>query len=1089
MSAPSPQGRILASAWLSEQLLAVVLSTTEPTLSSAGWRLLIGQGGRNFERRARWLSLTAGHQPEAGGLWPWLLTISLPPERAGTHLTALALTDGRREIELEPQTGHYEPGPPARLGAACRERFDADVRARVHQVLATVPRTHGTKLTVGLAANLATLRMALREPLPSTKVGPGPFAARLESVTAIDAHAFWLSGWIHDAAPEDVVMTVVSPEGACCELTPEAVSFHPRPSYSAALRDDHMVRTLGFHAYCELEDPSLHPGGWAVEFRTRAGRAFEHVLAKPVQTDIDPVYEALHRSLPPSLDETTFEHQVLPALTSLRRGSRAPTVARVLDFGEIPGTREVSIVLAASDLESIQHQLIPFSGDPDVLGSELLVVAHGADTEELAELATGLHELHQVPFRLLALSHPTRPARALNLGAAIARADLLVLMTSDVLPAAPGWLEPLRASLVGSNARAAVGPKLLYEDDSIAHAGADYRPTVTGHLRRTLPFAGLARGIEVANRPRTVAALSGSCLMVRREVFLASGGFADLYLAGGDEGGDLSLRLASAGELAYVPGSELYLLAESPPDCAPTEPEAAFNHWLFERRREQQESEAWPESLVPEPSPAATADGTRRSLVDVLSVETEPADGRVISDGGLVEPGRNEALGIYDGTFALVVDGWAQSAGPDPVTVEIGCEDEVLWRGTPGQISTGWGAAPPREHDFRAVIGSLALPPQFRLAVETVTPEGVRATLGQVTGRRSRLSSGYQPRLQALCITTIGRSGSTWLADLLWRHPAIVSLRDPGYEPVLAAHSMDTLVALSSPDSYGMALNPLTDEPRWWLGDGRQGELPASNPSPLMARWLGAENPRMLAAFFQRRLDLFYGELARQQGRRRSSRYFAEKVQPGGAPRLLSELYPEGREIVLVRDPRDMVCSIRAYNQRRGIELWGRHGAATEEDWLEHMGSEMRAVLAGWHERRQTAHLVRYEDLIAEPRSVLDRLFAFLHLDVDDDGIEVLLEEASAVHAPVLERHQTSPSIEQSIGRFARELSPELLRQCEEVFAEPLAELGYQAGPAEAASSEAAPSEATSPDATSPEAAPAEATSPKAAGEPLGSSS
>ncbi len=108
-----------------------------------------------------------------------------------------------------------------------------------------------------------------------------------------------------------------------------------------------------------------------------------------------------------------------------------------------------------------------------------------------------------------------------------------------------------------------------------------------------------------------------------------------------------------------------------------------------------------------------------------------------------------------------------------------------------------------------------------------MTPEGVRATLGQVTGQRSRLSSGYQPRLQALSITTIGRSGSTWLADLLWRHPAIVSLRDPGYEPVLAAHSMDTLVALSSPDSYGMALNPLTDEPRWWLGDGRQGELPS----------------------------------------------------------------------------------------------------------------------------------------------------------------------------------------------------------------------------------------------------------------------
>jgi hypothetical protein len=215
---------------------------------------------------------------------------------------------------------------------------------------------------------------------------------------------------------------------------------------------------------------------------------------------------------------------------------------------------------------------------------------------------------------------------------------------------------------------------------------------------------------------------------------------------------------------------------------------------------------------------------------------------------------------------------------------------------------------------------------------------------------------------------------------------------------------------------------------------------------PEVEAWSGSAYIEDLATFCQRSIDGWYRATAAAQGEDSSQLvYFSEKHFPDDYPRRLRELYPDAREIFLVRDFRDMIASMRAYNARKGFGDFGRATAVNESDWLSDLSRGVEALRDGWRERGEPGTLVRYEDLVREPVATLTPLLATLGLDASLPTVTRLV--ASAAHdSPALHGHGTTATPESSIGRWRRDLPADLQAVVAELFGELLSEFGYESG-------------------------------------------
>jgi O-antigen biosynthesis protein len=115
-------------------------------------------------------------------------------------------------------------------------------------------------------------------------------------------------------------------------------------------------------------------------------------------------------------------------------------------------------------------------------------------------------------------------SRVNNEGARLAKGDLLLFLNNDVEFISDVWLhEMVRWALLPNVG--IVGAKLFYPDGSIQHAGIVLG--MTGHAGHV--FAGSAQiQSDIFISPdcyRNVSAVTGACMLVRREVFERIGGF------------------------------------------------------------------------------------------------------------------------------------------------------------------------------------------------------------------------------------------------------------------------------------------------------------------------------------------------------------------------------------------------------------------------------------------------------------------------------------------------------------------------------------------------------------------------------------
>ena len=149
-------------------------------------------------------------------------------------------------------------------------------------------------------------------------------------------------------------------------------------------------------------------------------------------------------------------------------------------------------------------------------------------------------------------------ARINNWGARRARGDVLLFLNNDIEVITPGWLEEMLMFAQRPDV-GAVGSLLWYPDDTVQHAGvAAGAAGAASHIhkfakRGEMGWLGCLRCV------RNVSAVTGACLMVRREVFEAAGGFDDAAFAVAFNDIDLCLRLCGE-ELhnVFTPFAQLY---------------------------------------------------------------------------------------------------------------------------------------------------------------------------------------------------------------------------------------------------------------------------------------------------------------------------------------------------------------------------------------------------------------------------------------------------------------------------------------------------------------------------------------------------
>jgi glycosyltransferase involved in cell wall biosynthesis len=248
-----------------------------------------------------------------------------------------------------------------------------------------------------------------------------------------------------------------------------------------------------------------------------------------------------------------------------RRGEQATVTDAPGDFlghyvvrYHIPHTPRISIIIPTKDLARILHRCLTSIFErttyPDF---EVILVDNGSVEPKTERLIAKWEEREPNRFHCHRLDIPFNFSQLNNFGVAKASGDYLVFLNNDTEVIEPDWLESMLEQAQRPSV-GAVGGLLLYDDDTIQHAGVILGlGGLAAHGHRhfaadTPGYFGFTIGIN------DVSAVTAACLMCRHELFEQVGGF-DEELAVAYNDVDLCLKFLQAGcHNLYLPHVRLY---------------------------------------------------------------------------------------------------------------------------------------------------------------------------------------------------------------------------------------------------------------------------------------------------------------------------------------------------------------------------------------------------------------------------------------------------------------------------------------------------------------------------------------------------
>jgi hypothetical protein len=334
---------------------------------------------------------------------------------------------------------------------------------------------------------------------------------------------------------------------------------------------------------------------------------------------------------------------------------------------------------------------------------------------------------------------------------------------------------------------------------------------------------------------------------------------------------------------------------------------------------------------------------------------------------------------------------------------------------------------------WQLIIPAVLLGSDFRLTVRAYTDREMH-DIAVVSGRNVR----FGPRtdgIQALLMHQLGRAGSTMMMRLLAGHPEVAVFDEYPLETRPGLAWMHTLAVVLGAATVRPGDEPFFDE----------ADVATANPY-VSEYFLGADifSVQQRGGFDRLRRVIAETVEDTYLQQRPGASFFAEKfrIESRHAARTQQTTlatWPGSRQIVLVRDPRDLLCSRLSFNRQRSEASFDLDltddavsGAPTIVNHLRLAARQCAAF--------PDALLVRYEDLVERPVATATRLFRGLGLD--HGYVTVHRAVANAVTARS-DQHSTTTSASASIGRWRGELPTEAARHLADELVDELALFGY----------------------------------------------
>lgn len=190
-------------------------------------------------------------------------------------------------------------------------------------------------------------------------------------------------------------------------------------------------------------------------------------------------------------------------------------------------------------------------------------------------------------------------------------------------------------------------------------------------------------------------------------------------------------------------------------------------------------------------------------------------------------------------------------------------------------------------------------------------------------------------------------------------------------------------------------------------------------------------------------IERFFTEYCEANGKAR----WAEKT-PRNVTRLayLFESFPKAQFLHVIRDGRDVACSLRTHPRYKVVEgqLVPRGTCNSLDDCITRWINDVTAARVHRNDPRYLE--VRYEDLVSRPRATLQQVMHFIGEPWDEAMLDyhTSTEPSRDVRRFPQNPEAVQPLTDESVGRWVEDLSKEDLRRVEEHAGRLLSELGYK---------------------------------------------